>query len=165
MTLYKYVIYSLVLFILFSCNKTENERVGTVNVEDLYRTNDSSYSTVNLQKKFEKNTYDIQQEIGSFNGDSNYIFGEIKRIVTYKNNIFVLDTRDKQIKSYTLDGVWNGNFDLYGSGPGELLAPADLTIDELNEDLIVLGSQGKILKLDIDKKNLSLRDEIQVNNF
>jgi hypothetical protein len=40
-----------------------------------------------------------------------------------------------------------------------------MTIDELNEDLIVLGSQGKILKLDIDKKNLSLRDEIQVNNF
>jgi hypothetical protein len=126
---------------------------GMVDVEKIFRTDsrDNLY-TVQFEQVVSSGVEVLNKinEIGSYDGHRNFIFGEIKKVITHDDKLFVLDTRDRRIKIYNMEGEWLANYDISGSGPGESMTPVDMDLDKLTNELLILDNFGKIMKLSIE---------------
>lgn len=154
-----------VITCLTSCTKSKSESTqGQVDLENIFnhfkRTGD--YSIVDLTN--DEGVFQTEPilQIGNRKSDENFILGEIKKVIYFEELLYVLDSRQKNIKVFDLNGTWIRTLDINGRGPGESLYPEDLQIDKQERKIVVLDRMGLVLKFDIDNElNFSGQFELE----
>ncbi len=162
-------IYSLhiILFTILLLNNCKKE-VNTYNFDENYLESIkksqpySSHVSLLELKKDENLEYSLPLiTIGSQSSDRNYIFGDIKKVKVFDSKVFLLDSRSKELKIFKLNnGAHINTFQLSGRGPGELLQPVDMLIDEDGGTLFLLDNQRKLLAYNVNNPEPELSNEI-----
>ena len=71
--------------------------------------------------------------------DDDYIFVRVRKLVVDdQENIYVVDRGKCQVKVFDKHGTYIRSFGIKGQGPGELLSPKDLIVDEKNKTIHIL---------------------------
>lgn len=85
--------------------------------------------------------------------DSEFLIGNISRILFFKNNIYIHDKISDRIVAFSMKGKYLFHIDQKGKGPGQYLKLSDFTIDELNNKIIILDENlHKILSYSIAER-------------
>ncbi len=85
--------------------------------------------------------------------DSKYLIGSISRILFFKNNIYIHDEITDRIIAFSIEGKYLLHIDQKGKGPGQYLKLSDFTIDESNNNIIILDENShKVLSYSIAER-------------
>ena len=122
------------LMLHISCNQQKAEWKGTIEEEN-------EVTVVNNPKEpfYGEDIFSLEEDltIGGKEREE-YVFYRARDIEEdSEGNIYVLDSGDKQIKVYNKNGQFLRVISRKGQGPGELLSPIDIYIDE--RDLIYIS--------------------------
>lgn len=73
--------------------------------------------------------------------DVDYIFKRVKKLgVDNHGNIYVLDSRKYQVSIFAKNGKFIRSVSRRGAGPGEVILPVDMIVDEKNKRIHILDS-------------------------
>lgn len=79
------------------------------------------------------------------------LIGEISRIIYYKKRFYILDTQTKSIFCFSNAGKFIYKIKSVGPGPGEYLNPNSISIDDINDNLLVYCNKThQVLRYDLD---------------
>lgn len=83
-------------------------------------------------------------DIGKLEGEKYEMFGVVEKVLIYRENIYVLDSRINEIKVFNSNGEYLQTIGQSGRGPGEFGAAEDMFIDNNNGSLFVLDRYMKV---------------------
>lgn len=75
--------------------------------------------------------------------DDETVIGEISKVVKSGEHFYVLDSKTHSLYEFDSLGKKTKKFGEVGQGPGEYLRIDDFLVDSLNQQLVVLGNEGK----------------------
>lgn len=150
----KNFIFSIALFlsvfiILVSCGKQKAEWKGTIEVVD-------GVTVVKnpTEPMYGEDVFSLEEElsIGEAEGREEYMFSQVRDIeVDETGRIYVLDTKEVNMKVFDQGGNYIRTIGRKGQGPGELQIPVDIYIDDkdkiyisdvMNDRLSIFNNQG-----------------------
>lgn len=140
----------LTVFVFISCGKqNKNERHDIEENYIDYVLDGASHKVIFDDSGIEIAELYKEIEIGLESENEQYVFGDIKKIELYQNNLYVLDADDQSLKIFDYpSGDHISTYNLEGRGPGEILYPEDMYIDN-DSSIFLLDRQGKIVKYKI----------------
>lgn len=108
--------------LFFSCNRTDFS------------------SSIDLSKNHNVSVFDVFSDVKAIKLETteNNLIGEIKRIEYYNYHYYILDERSQQIFCFDEDGRFVYKINSQGKGRGEYHYITDFSIDQKNEQLVVL---------------------------
>ncbi len=157
----KILIYVLVLVSLTACSK-KNYEVKTI---------DGVRTVINPEMLIEP--FSLEKDMTIPVEGEGYLINNIEDIAFDKvGNIYVLDSRECNIKKFDPDGNLTKIFSHKGNGPGELYSPGSIFITDRNEILIREKSRGIIHSFDLEgnykmqykMENFLLRDLVSTSD-
>jgi len=131
-----------VLVLLISCNR---EKVGFVNpkVENILQFNDNKTSGAKIGELI-NNINAIRLET-----NEECLIGNIEQIRTSNGNLFILDDQNHSVLVFDDHGDFLFKISAQGKGPGQYQFLRDFFIDEIKNEIIVLGSPNKVMRFDM----------------
>jgi hypothetical protein len=143
----KIILLWIILFVFLGCEKEDGIEISQANTDYISHFHDLADHEIVFQKDIiETIPLEKKNEIGFESGNNDFVFGEIKKIGLYQGLLFVLDADDLALKLYdfhTNDHI--NTFSLEGRGPGEVLYPEDMLINEDERSVLILDRQGKVV--------------------
>lgn len=138
----------LINFIICGCNtKDYNKESHIINM------------TGKIQNTIELNTLFSDFEYISLETNENSIFGKINKLIIHKDKYYILDNSStKQIFQFSNNGEFIKTYGNIGKGPGEYTQIVDFTIDETNDNIIILTHPSIIYCYDKEGKFLYKKD-------
>jgi hypothetical protein len=152
----KKIIIILSLFCLFSkCTcSSDNGKQGSVSTDG---------NVLTLKFDFDKDPVNIHStglisKVELLNLDcEEAIFGQIDKIIKYKNRIYLLDKQQTySVFIYDTVGKFVNVIEDQGQGPNEYIHLSDIFINQEDETLNLISSNSKILKYDLDGNFLTM---------
>jgi hypothetical protein len=129
----------MVIFIT-SCSNLQVEKAA----------NNPSLQKINIPKEEVINN-DIVESASYIFLDSEYLIGNISRILFFENNIYIHDEMTNRIVAFSMKGKYLFHIDQKGKGPGEYLKLSDFAIDEAKRNILIFDENShKILRYSID---------------
>jgi len=164
MNKYSFLIILFAILLINNCKKEDDNYNLDDNYPESIKRSPSYTKHINLFEINREDNIDYSSPIltiGNRSSDRNYIFGEIKKVKVFDSKVFLLDSRSKQLKIFSLDsGTHINTFELSGRGPGELLQPVDMLIDEVSGTLFLLDNQRKLLAYNVNNPEPELNNEV-----
>ena len=116
------IIFLIFGIVLFSCNSPEYT------------------SSIDLTKNHTVSVFDVFSDVKVIKLETteNNLINEIKRVKYYDSRYFILDERSQQIFCFDEDGSLVYKIDSQGRGKGEYHYITDFSIDEKNEQMVIL---------------------------
>jgi hypothetical protein len=123
-----------VLIMSVSCEKQKSEWKGTIEEVDGVKVVKNPKEPIYGEKVF---IIEEELSIGEAKGTEEYVFSQIIDIeVDEKENIYVLDSKEANIKVFNKSGEYVRTIGKRGQGPGEIQRPRSIHITPKNEILI-----------------------------
>jgi len=142
-----------IVIFLTSCNKRQAEQT----------TSSLDLQTINVSLE-EVNNNDIIESASYIFLDSEFLIGNISRILFFGENIYIHDKVTDRIVAFSMKGKYLFHIDQKGKGPMEYLKLSDFTIDESKNNILIYDeSSHKILSYSIAKQKFI--DEHKINFY
>ena len=150
----KYIVI-LFAFLCFSCVHTNSSSTENIVL------------TGKISKELVLNDLFEEFEYISLETSKESIFGEIRKLIIYKNRFYIHDSQLKKIFVFHFDGTFVNEIGRIGRGPGEYSHFEDFAIDEENNRIIILGYPSTFYVYDLDGKYIMQKQfmSIPVWNF
>lgn len=151
----RYTIYLMIVLILFCCKNSNKNHLldNDISIEDVYK--------MNVNDLDQRSTMSIDSLLNSVSyvaleTNENSIIGHIDEIVVSNEYIFVLDIfQTESIFIFNRTGKFIRKIHKIGKGPGEYNQPADISIRETNQEILLLNEYPqKIIRYNFQGKFL-----------
>ncbi len=138
----RFLLFISIVILLPGCNNRHIES----------RTSDSFLQIINVPLEEIINN-DFVESASYVFLDSKFLIGSISRILFFKNNIYIHDEITDRIIAFSIDGKYLFQINQKGKGPGQYHKLCDFTIDESNNNIIILDEfSHKVLSYSIAER-------------
>lgn len=135
----KYISLIVILFFMFSCNKSKKQNSQSMIIPilaEIVETSKDSQLFTGL-------------EYITLESTDQSLFGKIDKLIVYNDRFYILDKTDmKKIFVFANDGKFIRKIGRFGEGPGEYSNIEDFTIDESTGNIIVLSYPSRVMVYD-----------------
>ena len=123
-----------ILIVLAACGTQKTKWKGTIEEEN-------GVTIVNNPKEpmYGEDVFSLEEEltIGEAEGREEYMFSQIRSIAVDKaGRVYVLDSREAQVKVFDQNGTYVRSIGKRGQGPGEFTRPLSISITGQNEIVV-----------------------------
>lgn len=139
----KVLIYTLLIVLVTSCNKTIDISYKTLH-SDL-----DHYQSIPTEKLFSK------IEIISLETNEQSLIQKISKVIEYNSRLYILDSRQKAILIFDKAGKFISKIHTVGRAPSEYSLLYDIAINTYSETLEALDPMGKIITYDLKGNYIS----------
>lgn len=156
--------FAICMFITFLLTSSCNHQQGEKAPENTFQysidlLNNMSFPSKNFDDLF------IWEEIIPLKFDDETVLGEISKVIKTNTNYYVFDRKTQSLFSFDLNGTCIKQFGDKGHGPGEYIHIDDFLVDNDNNELVLLGNEGRAGIYFYDLNTADFLRKLSINIF